>query len=101
MQVLDRAKAQSLPKSSRVSALDPSSPISPSERQELDKAGRTNYTVRDVSWSPNEPAIMSTGWEGGRGEYGSVVKHEWKGFGKNGLTSLSDWTERMRAEMCA
>ncbi len=104
VQVLDRAKATPLKTDgSSVEggrpATDPSAPISAEERARLSSATRSNFTVRDVSWSPNEPAIMSTSWEGGRGDYGSVVKHEWKGFGKNGLTSLEDWTERIRQEM--
>ncbi|KDN37936.1 WD40 repeat-like protein [Tilletiaria anomala UBC 951] len=107
IQVLDRAKAQSIFNTrddiwgSRgvLPAADPLAPVSEFERAKLDLAPRTNFCVRDVSWSPTEPVLMSASWEGGRGTYGSVVRHEWKGFGKNGLTSLSDWTERLRNEI--
>lgn len=40
---------------------------------------------------------MSTAWDGPDGYSGSIAKHEWKGFGKNGL-SLEDAIERSIAE---
>lgn len=37
-------------------------------------------TVRDVSWHPYEPMLMSTAWEEGRGSVaGSIALHEWAG----------------------
>lgn len=37
-------------------------------------------TVRDVSWHPYEPMMMSTAWEEGRGSVaGSIALHEWAG----------------------
>lgn len=104
VQVIDRAHAQEMAigaPSATVFVQDPSAPTSPAERARLQAAKRVNYTVRDVSWNPNEPVMMSASWQGARGTYGSVVRHEWKGYGKNGLTKLEDWTERMRYEMGA
>nr|CDI51619.1 wd40 repeat-like protein [Melanopsichium pennsylvanicum 4] len=40
-------------------------------------------TVRDVSWHPQEPSLMSTAWDGNEGESGSIAKHE-----------LADWSKR-------
>ncbi|KAE8209723.1 hypothetical protein CF327_g6328 [Tilletia walkeri] len=51
--------------------------------------------VRDVSWHSAEPSMMSTAW--GANGRGSIAKHEWKDFGKQGL-SLEDALEKARLE---
>ncbi|KDQ20274.1 hypothetical protein BOTBODRAFT_27695 [Botryobasidium botryosum FD-172 SS1] len=48
--------------------------------------------VRDVSWHSREPVLMSCAWDD-YSEYSTVARHEWKGFGKNGMT-LEDVVER-------
>ncbi|ETS63933.1 hypothetical protein PaG_02262 [Moesziomyces aphidis] len=45
--------------------------------------GGAACTVRDVSWHPQEPSLMSTAWDGAEGESGSIAKHE-----------LADWSKR-------
>lgn len=118
VQVLDRSKAVPL-KQLNGEASDPSAPV-PSQRDTLSArqrqeeesrmaadryrrpymysgGGAQSTTVRDVSWHSSEPALMSTAWDGPAGEEGSVAKHEWKGFGKNGL-NLEDAIERCRQE---
>ncbi|CBQ68109.1 conserved hypothetical protein [Sporisorium reilianum SRZ2] len=45
--------------------------------------GAAACTVRDVSWHPQEPSLMSTAWDGSEGESGSIAKHE-----------LADWSKR-------
>ncbi|CAD6928609.1 unnamed protein product, partial [Tilletia controversa] len=51
--------------------------------------------VRDVSWHSYEPSMMSTSW--GANGRGSIAKHEWKDFGKQGL-SFEDALEKGRLE---
>ncbi|KAK0536068.1 hypothetical protein OC842_002106 [Tilletia horrida] len=53
--------------------------------------------VRDVSWHSAEPSMMSTAWDGASRSRGSIAKHEWKDFGKRGL-SLEDALEKARQE---
>lgn len=98
VQVLDRSLATPLKENANgiVEAEDPSAArgnVIPQSR-----ARRLVSTVRDVSWHSSEPSLMSTSWEGASGDGGSIAKHEWKGLGKNGLTKLEDWVEKMRAE---
>jgi hypothetical protein len=63
---------------------------------------RSYCVVRDVSWHPYLPVLMSTswgdggGWGGGSGG-GSVAMHEWKGRGKLAET-VEDAAERERLE---
>ncbi|KAJ9476486.1 WD_REPEATS_REGION domain-containing protein [Pseudozyma hubeiensis] len=45
--------------------------------------GGAACTVRDVSWHPQEPSLMSTAWDGNDGDSGSIAKHE-----------LADWSKR-------
>lgn len=40
-------------------------------------AGRYSSTVRDVSWHPYMPNIMSTAWEARANVEGTVARHEW------------------------
>lgn len=77
-QVLDRTRTRPLVSrggnSTKMS--DPSLPDRPLHSYEAH-----NYApvVRDVSWSPFTPTIMSSAWgQGG----GSVAMHEWRGSGK-------------------
>ncbi|KAF5392627.1 hypothetical protein D9757_002331 [Collybiopsis confluens] len=52
--------------------------------------------VRDVSWSSQQPALISAAWESQR--HGSTLaRHEWKGLSKMS-NSLQDWEERRRQE---
>ncbi|KII94042.1 hypothetical protein PLICRDRAFT_36272 [Plicaturopsis crispa FD-325 SS-3] len=84
VQVLDRTNALPI-------SFDPSAP-----ELEATRGHRHNVCVRDVSWHPHEPVLMSTGWESGRG--GSIVaRHEWKGLSKT-AGGLEDWTEKHRQE---
>ncbi|KAK0545453.1 hypothetical protein OC846_005663 [Tilletia horrida] len=53
--------------------------------------------VRDVSWHSAEPSLMSTAWNGANRTQGSIAKHEWKDFGKRGL-SFEDALEKARLE---
>lgn len=52
-------------------------------------------TVRDVSWHPYEPSLLSTAWDGRAGVEGSIAKHEWRA--RVGET-LEDSLERQRLE---
>lgn len=47
----------------------------------------TAHCVRDVSWHPYKPEMMSSAWDPSFG--GTVAKHEWKGYGKHGVRLLS------------
>lgn len=40
---------------------------------------RDKCIVRDVSWHSDEPTLMSTSWDGGDGQAGSVAQHRWRG----------------------
>lgn len=119
VQVLDRSKVIPLCKSGTTEASDPSAPDVTDEAIDAEegdenlrrstRAGRyaRSYlwnsnssevsTVRDVSWHSSEPTLMSCAWSGSDGQSGSIAKHEWKGFGKNGL-SLEDAIEKSIAE---
>jgi len=85
VQVLDRAQA--LPISYAASGAAPP----PKKRAPL-----STVIVRDVSWHSSEPVIMSSAWAGARMP-SSVARHEWKGFGRNGMT-LEDVVEKEAVE---
>lgn len=91
-QIIDRNYTHSL-ESDNGLASDPSAPewsLPPAQRMQ-----RTHYMpglggmrsalhrdkciVRDVSWHSEEPTLMSTSWDGGHGQTGSIAQHEWKG----------------------
>ncbi|GAA6014791.1 hypothetical protein JCM10207_002181 [Rhodosporidiobolus poonsookiae] len=57
--------------------------------------GYAASTVRDVSWHPYEPKLMSTAWEGRGSVEGSIALHEWAG--KRG-ESLEDQVVRAQLE---
>jgi len=118
VQVLDRSKALPL-------VFDPaagaSAPSAPEFELSVDREGFTpepelvpdgfegryrplhgptrasSICVRDVSWHSAEPSLMSTAWDGANRRRGSIAKHEWKDFGKRGL-SLEDAVEKARLE---
>lgn len=52
--------------------------------------------VRDVSWHPQQPVLMSSAW-GDRFRKSHVSRHEWKGLGKFG-GKLEDWVEQSQRE---
>ncbi|KAJ3879454.1 WD40-repeat-containing domain protein [Lentinula edodes] len=84
VQVLDRTKTLPL-------WADPSG-------VEYSRTARRNNgsCVRDVSWSPEQPVIISAAWESSR--HGSTLaRHEWKGLSKMS-NSLQDWEEKRRQE---
>jgi len=54
----------------------------PMASQRFDNAhfGQMGCTVRDVSWHPREPTLISASWDRGRhGDHGSLVMHRWTG----------------------
>ncbi|KIY73538.1 WD40 repeat-like protein [Cylindrobasidium torrendii FP15055 ss-10] len=84
VQVLDRSK--SLPLGQDASAAE----YPPNQSK-----GRASVCVRDVSWSGQEPVLMSAGWNTGRGSI--LARHEWKNLSKLGH-SLEDWVAKDAAE---
>ncbi|TFK99703.1 WD40-repeat-containing domain protein [Pterulicium gracile] len=58
---------------------------------------RRNVCVRDVSWSSQEPLLMSAGWEGGSRTGSVVAAHHWKGLNRR-PGALEDYVERQRQE---
>jgi WD repeat-containing protein 23 len=87
VQVLDRSKT--LPMS-----------FDPTEREpDTSAAGRRSVCVRDVSWSSQEPLLMSAGWEGGNRTGSIVAAHYWKGLNRLMPSgALEDWNEKQRLE---
>lgn len=79
-QVLDRSHTMPLmtrgASTNQIKLNDPSQPDRPIGTY---PTSSTNPVVRDVSWAPFSPTIMSSAWTDGGG---SVAMHEWKGFGK-------------------
>ncbi|CAE7194599.1 unnamed protein product [Rhizoctonia solani] len=86
-QTLDRT--QSLP-----ITFDPREPDLPM-RPPAHRSRHNDMTIRDCSWHPREPALLSCYWH--RDESSSVARHEWKSLGKRGLT-LEDVVEKERQE---
>lgn len=89
VQVLDRSKT--LPISFDPSAPDPPATGSNGRQGQY----RQQNIVRDVSWHTYEPVLMSTAWTSRGQEESSIARHEWKGYGKNGMT-IEDVLERER-----
>ncbi|EJT99877.1 WD40 repeat-like protein [Dacryopinax primogenitus] len=85
VQVLDRAKALPI-------SFDASSEAPPL----TSRRSQSGVIVRDVSWHTSEPVLMSSAWAGSR-MASSVARHEWKGFGRNGMT-LEDVVEKEAME---
>ncbi|KAI0031259.1 WD40-repeat-containing domain protein [Vararia minispora EC-137] len=84
VQVLDRARTLPL-------RVDPSAP-----EPEPMTSDRESVCVRDVSWHPREPVLLSAAFESSRGG-SSVARHEWKGLTKT-KGALEDCVERQRLE---
>ncbi|GAA6054137.1 hypothetical protein JCM3770_003214 [Rhodotorula araucariae] len=93
VQVLDRAQAHPLLDRVTGAYADPSE----LRLRAAGRTGRTRYmppTVRDVSWHPFEPKMMSTAWEDAGDVEGSIALHEWAGTGE----ALEDRVERAALE---
>ncbi|KAG0147111.1 hypothetical protein CROQUDRAFT_656401 [Cronartium quercuum f. sp. fusiforme G11] len=45
-----------------------------------------SMTVRDISWNPNEPSLISTAWGGNNGATGSLALHPFMSFEKRAST---------------
>ena len=76
-QVLDRRLTRGLINPTSGDYNDPSSPeplSTTANRPRRDVAS----AVRDVSWHPFEPSLISTAWEGQGGSEGSLAVHQWK-----------------------
>ncbi|KAF9074947.1 WD40-repeat-containing domain protein [Rhodocollybia butyracea] len=84
VQVLDRQKTLPI-------WADPSGVESPSRTNRIHGS-----CVRDVSWSSQQPVLISAAWESIR--HGSTLaKHEWKGLSKLS-NKLEDWEEKRHQE---
>lgn len=90
VQVLDRS--QTLPMACNPSAPEPDESTG---RPRL-RDGNNKICVRDVSWHPQEPVLMSAGW-GQSQTRSTVARHEWKGLHRGG--KLEDWVEKQRLEL--
>lgn len=78
VQVLDRAHSHPLIDRSSGSYNDPAD----LRLRTHPRKGRTGYSppvVRDVSWAPYAPQLMSTAWEDRGAVEGSIALHEWAG----------------------
>ena len=83
VQILDRSETMPI-------SFDPSGPEYPATKHQ------NNFPcVRDVSWSSQEPVMLSAAW----GPHGtsSVARHEWKGLSKM-AGKLEDWADKKLAE---
>ncbi|EUC63840.1 WD domain, G-beta repeat protein [Rhizoctonia solani AG-3 Rhs1AP] len=87
VQTLDRT--QTLP-----ITFDPREPDLPL-RPTAHRSRHNDMTIRDCSWHPREPALLSCYWH--RDESSSIGRHEWKSLGKRGLT-LEDVVEKEQQE---
>lgn len=79
-QVLDRSHTMPLfTKRSTTNTIKMNDPSQPDRPLGTYPTASSSPVVRDVSWAPYSPNIMSSAWtESG----GSLAMHEWKGFGK-------------------
>ncbi|CAE6535196.1 unnamed protein product [Rhizoctonia solani] len=87
VQTLDRN--QTLP-----TTYDPREPDLPL-RPNAHRSRYNDMIIRDCSWHPREPALLSCYWH--RDESSSIARHEWKSLGKRGLT-LEDVVDKERQE---
>lgn len=93
VQVLDRAHTHPLINAKSGEYNDPSDLTLRRSRRKA--RGHLTSTVRDVSWHPYEPMLMSTAWESRGSIEGSIALHEWaprKG------ESLEDIVQRSKDE---
>ncbi|BGP23919.1 hypothetical protein JCM10295v2_002820 [Rhodotorula toruloides] len=93
VQVLDRAHTHPLINAKSGEYNDPSDLTLRRSRRKA--RGHLTSTVRDVSWHPYEPMLMSTAWESRGSIEGSIALHEWaprKG------ESLEDVVQRSKDE---
>ncbi|KAF9787064.1 WD40-repeat-containing domain protein [Thelephora terrestris] len=90
VQTLDRS--QTLPMACDPSAPEPDESIG----RPLLRTGNNKTCVRDVSWHPQEPVLMSAGWAQNSRTRSTVARHEWKGLHRGG--KLEDWVEKQRLE---
>lgn len=68
---------------------DPSAPDLPPLGRNA--GGHNDKIIRDCSWHPREPALLSCYWN--PDSTSSIARHEWKGLGKRGM-KLEDVIER-------
>ncbi|KAI5480392.1 WD repeat protein [Pseudohyphozyma bogoriensis] len=89
-QVLDRRQTRGLINSESGEYNDPSDP------DDGKQYPKNTTAVRDVSWHPFEPSLMSTAWGGHNRSEGSLAKHQWKArvVGE----TIEDQAERMVQE---
>lgn len=77
-QVLDSGNAYPLGRRGR--ATDPSAPEWALPARAHLRANES-HIVRDVSWHPDAPVLLSATWDGALGG-GCVVQHEWRDEGR-------------------
>ncbi|GAA6041985.1 hypothetical protein JCM8097_009131 [Rhodosporidiobolus ruineniae] len=77
--VLDRAHTHPLINAQTGEYNDPASLALRTTQRKARGGGGMSSTVRDVSWHPLEPRMMSTAWEGRGSVEGSIALHEWAG----------------------
>ncbi|PKI86053.1 hypothetical protein MVES_000420 [Malassezia vespertilionis] len=89
VQIIDRSETYPLCTGRDRTTTDPSAPdwampdMHASSRRYLRRVhGGSRSIVRDVSWHPGEPTMMSTSWDTPNGSGGSIAQHEWKGHDK-------------------
>ncbi|GAA5970636.1 hypothetical protein JCM11641_007379 [Rhodosporidiobolus odoratus] len=92
--VLDRTHTHPLMNGKSGEYNDPSS-IELRRGRRKAQRGNMSSTVRDVSWHPESPVMMSTAWEGRGSVEGSIAVHEWAG--RKGEV-LEDQVERAKWE---
>ncbi|KAM0751222.1 WD40 repeat-like protein [Meredithblackwellia eburnea MCA 4105] len=75
LQVLDRRHTRGL--INNITG-DYNDPMAPDISSAASSTRRNSSAVRDVSWHPYEPTIMSTAWEGQGHTEGSLAMHQWR-----------------------
>ena len=96
-QVLDRQHMYPLRERATGDFLNPSD--SAQRQAPGPAAGRYASTVRDVSWHPTQPILMSTAWETWGEVRGSVAQHEWAPKGGASGGGLESERERVNREL--
>lgn len=83
-QVLDRSKTRPLVAEAG-QYNDPMAPVTKADAQRARERNRRELdrvTVRDASWDPRSPSLISTCWGGTGGAEGSLAMHHWLSHGK-------------------